>query len=588
MDRQHFGGLDTLLLLAVCALAAAPVAGQRPPAGRELDIVFTQLEAGPSSSAVGREPRARLVRRRPGGSVEVLSQGFFSARDPDVSFDGKRILFSGKRRPDEYWQVYEMGADGSGVRRITKEAMNCRNPIYQSTLYVITSDKPWRQISFVGSPPGQPANLYSAKLDGTAVRRITFNPYGDADPFLMPDGRMLFSGRQSHRLETGPRDRSALFGLNLDGTDYAVFSADEGAPWKRMPCVTSTRLAVFVESGKPQPGGAGTLAAVSLRRNLHSYRRLSKPSDGLYCSPSPLPGGQILVSRRPADGSGTYGIFRFDPATGKASPVYDDPRYHDIQAKLLAPRPMPDGRSSVVNEQDPNGILYCLNVYTTDFPDRRWMPPGSAKRLRVVEGLPRVGDGGNSEPPPPATRLLGEINVEPDGSFNVRVPANIPIQLQLVDQDGMALRTCSWIWVRNKEPRGCIGCHEDGELTPENRMVDALKKPSANLTLPPERRWRVTFEKNVRPIVENKCATAACHGGAGAPRLNQFNDFRRFTRATARTSPLIWRLFGRNTSRPWDREPAPASLDRMPPDGAEPLTDDERRLIIRWVDLGAE
>jgi len=156
MDRQHFGGLDTLLLLAVCALAAAPVAGQRPPAGRELDIVFTQLEAGPSSSAVGREPRARLVRRRPGGSVEVLSQGFFSARDPDVSFDGKRILFSGKRRPDEYWQVYEMGADGSGVRRITKEAMNCRNPIYQSTLYVITSDKPWRQISFVGSPPGQP------------------------------------------------------------------------------------------------------------------------------------------------------------------------------------------------------------------------------------------------------------------------------------------------------------------------------------------------------------------------------------------------------------------------------------------------
>jgi hypothetical protein len=24
----------------------------------------------------------------------------------------------------------------------------------------------------------------------------------------------------------------------------------------------------------------------------------------------------------------------------------------------------------------------------------------------------------------------------------------------------MALRSCSWIWAKNHEPRGCIGCHE--------------------------------------------------------------------------------------------------------------------------------
>ena len=38
---------------------------------------------------------------------------------------------------------------------------------------------------------------------------------------------------------------------------------------------------------------------------------------------------------------------------------------------------------------------------------------------------------------------------------------------RLLDADGMGLRSCTWIWVRNNEPRGCIGCHEDGELTPD-------------------------------------------------------------------------------------------------------------------------
>ena len=68
--------------------------------------------------------------------------------------------------------------------------------------------------------------------------------------------------------------------------------------------------------------------------------------------------------------------------------------------------------------------------------------------------------------------ILGEVPVEEDGSFNVEIPANTPIELQILDADGMALRSCGWIWAKNHEPRGCIGCHEDNELTPENRFVE--------------------------------------------------------------------------------------------------------------------
>ena len=56
----------------------------------------------------------------------------------------------------------------------------------------------------------------------------------------------------------------------------------------------------------------------------------------------------------------------------------------------------------------------------------------------------------------------------------------------------------------------------------------------------------------------------------------------------ARTSPLIWRVFGRNTSRPGDDSYRPGQiLPRCPPSGAEPLTDEERVTFVEWIDLGA-
>jgi hypothetical protein len=266
--------------------------------------------------------------------------------------------------------------------------------------------------------------------------------------------------------------------------------------------------------------------------------------------------------------------------------IYDDPRRHDIQAKSLSPRPEPDGRSSVVNEEDPTGILYGLNVYTTDLEQPDWLPPGSVKRLRVLEGLPERKPPASGSPPLPRPRMLGEIDVEQDGSFNIRVPANIPIRLQLLDEDGLALRTCEWIWVRNKESRGCIGCHEDGELTPENRVVEAVTKPSIPLTPPPESRRTVDFGRNVAPIVSDKCADSGCHADRGIRRSGR-QELAPYLARTARTSPLVWHLLGRDTSRPWD-EAAPGSPSQaISPECSASVAEQEKRTIIEWIDLGA-
>jgi hypothetical protein len=180
-------------------------------------------------------------------------------------------------------------------------------------------------------------------------------------------------------------------------------------------------------------------------------------------------------------------------------------------------------------------------------------------------------------------RFLGEVAVEEDGSFNIEVPANIPIELQLLDDNGMALRSCGWIWVRNRETRGCIGCHEDGERTPENRFVKALAGPSVALTLPPDKRRTVEFERDVRPIVSAKCATSTCH--ADGAIVEGIGDH--VHPGSARTSPLIWHIFGRDTSRSWDADRAGGVGATMPQSAAGSLTDDERATLVEWIDLGA-
>ena len=99
--------------------------------------------------------KARIILVSSGGDARVLTEGFASAVDPNVSFDGKRMLFAGKRRPEDQWNIFEMALDGSDARQITRDVGNCRSPVYQSTFYTIVSPEPWYQITFVSDAPGE-------------------------------------------------------------------------------------------------------------------------------------------------------------------------------------------------------------------------------------------------------------------------------------------------------------------------------------------------------------------------------------------------------------------------------------------------
>ncbi len=648
--------LVPLLTLDRASLGAPAGTADR---GSGTRLVVTQLPAGSAAERAAAEmppewgEGARLVLLAGGRLERILTAGFASAADPDVSFDGKRILFAGQRKAGDRWAIYEMNADGTGLRQVVASSDDLRQPVYLPTVYVIIADPtkgtaPREQIGYVRrfdaianeTGVGRASAIFSVETDGSTPWRLTHNLSADSDPVVLGDGRLVYSSWRRATLERGASGRVVLLGINADGSDPAVFSADEGGRVKSMPTATRDRLVVFVEPERQEWDGAGPLACVSLRRNLHSHRRITAVDAGLFHSPSALPDGQLVAARRPLDGHGTHAIVRVDPASGRVAPIFDDPAFHDMQPRALAPRSLPDGRSTSLKDPDdeahkageaarsqagegqpaagpattiPDGEIYGLDVYQNDLGHE--LPQGTIRRLRVIEGLPLARSHASSPGalPMASRRLIGEAAVEGDGSYHVYLPAEAPVQLQILDQDGLALATSSWLWVRYKGRQGCIGCHEDPERTPPTRFVDALRKPGARLLLPPERRRSVDFRSDIAPIVEARCS--ACHGEGKRVRLDGGLAARdasgRFSRAyatlldgletaaagpseavgrylhphRARTSPVVWHILGRNTARPWDGAAAEARATPMPAGAG--LDEDERRLIFEWIDTGA-
>lgn len=560
-------------------------------------LVATRLPAGPEHPWAADFEHAALVAIKPQGTVRPLVPDFAASCDPNLSHDGHRLVFAGKKRATDRWRIWEMDLEKGSPRPITPPDWDCRQPLYLSRLFTLDSPEPWATLLFVGAEPipaerggGLVRSLFNVKLDGTDRFRVTANPADDLDPFQAPDGRILYSSWcWDERGSSGAR----LFGVSLDGTNVELYGGEQGKRFQRMPCVTPGGWVVFVESDTDTPDGAGQLACLREARPHHSYRPLTTDAAWRWLTPTPWSAERILVSRRPARG-GAAVLTMFDLHTGQTTVVHRLDGFHLVQAQPIRERQRPDGCSTVADPARDSGILYGLNLYDADARLAPHLAQGSIRRLRVIEGLPSRGTQ-----PTPWRRLLGEAPVEPDGSFHLEVPADRPLQLQALDTNGLAVASCAWIWVRPRESRGCIGCHEDPERVPENRFVQAVRKPAAPVH-PPESERRVpAFREKVWPILQQSCAGARCHGGPDAEwrlgegpeaALHTYRQLReRYVQpGRARASRLTWHLLGGNTSYPWDPESTiEGPFKRMPPAKAEPLSPEARSILLEWIDLGA-
>ncbi len=223
--RRHRVGKIVRVATTLFALLASSFLGQAWAVDAGDAIVVTQLPlAGDAerqaTDTAGMLPatwgdRARIVLVTATGNVRSLTDGFHSAADPDISFDGKSMLFAARRAAGDDWNIFESNLDGTGLLQITRDAGNCRSPVYQGTLYTLNSTEPWRHIAFVSDLAGErneqgdavSTSVYSCNLDGSALRRLTMNPSSDVDPTVLPDGRLLFASWQRSTLDRGPGGR---------------------------------------------------------------------------------------------------------------------------------------------------------------------------------------------------------------------------------------------------------------------------------------------------------------------------------------------------------------------------------------------
>ena len=158
-------------------------------------------------------------------------------------------------------------------------------------------------------------------------------------------------------------------------------------------------------------------------------------------------------------------------------------------------------RASQVDMKQSFGRYYVQNVY--DGPGLNTLKPGTIRRLRVAALEYRAYHlGGNrssgiSGDTPMHTvvanrggtwdvkHVLGEVEVEEDGSAFFEVPANTPVYFQLLDEKGRMIQTMrSWSTLMPGETFSCLGCHEDkfqAGAADQNRRGTALSKPAQRL-----------------------------------------------------------------------------------------------------------
>lgn len=177
-----------------------------------------------------------------------FTQGRGDASDPEVSYDGKKIVFSmrcptsntatidGQPACTGRWNIWEYdmttgGLSGGSFRRLTNSTQDDDvDPAYlpAGRGFVFSSNRQTK--SRIDQALGRTYyaldeyerervfNLHTMKADGTDIQQISFNQSHDRNPVVRPNGDILFS-RWEH---LGDRNRFAIFRTKPDGTDMFV------------------------------------------------------------------------------------------------------------------------------------------------------------------------------------------------------------------------------------------------------------------------------------------------------------------------------------------------------------------------------
>ncbi|MBA4150523.1 MAG: PD40 domain-containing protein [Verrucomicrobia bacterium] len=470
-------------------------------------------------------------------SKETLGTGVY--RDPELSWDAKKLLFAFKGEAEGSTSIYEIGIDGTGLRRLTNPEIACTkeppvraygggrhdiSPCYLPDGRIVFTST--RQAGRVPCFNSEVDTLHVMDANGENVRPISVNNVNEFDPVVMPDGRVLY-GRWEYV------DKTALYMQSLwtvfpDGSNETAFFGNNMAKptafLHARPVPNSHLIAASLTPHNGQAVGAIAMIDPHLGKNnlgaIFNFtpEHPTEMDQGLMrgpCDPWPLSENKVLISN---NGKTEHSVLEIITRDGRRELLHSEPAIGCFAPMLVKPRPVPPTLSSHVEPGKP-ARFFVQDVYRgLDGVER-----GEITRLRVIEetarisGIPPGGRWWNQafllswQGAYTVKNFLGVVPVQEDGSAYFDAPPGRALYFQALDREGKMVQSMrTFIQATPGTTRSCVGCHEYKDASPSATISLAhLQKP----TKPEPETWGngfIDYPTMIQPIWNKNCVS--CHG----------------------------------------------------------------------------
>jgi len=527
---------------------------------------------------------------KPGGGVFVLEAPGESMRTrqlaagalpegsyqhPEVSFDGRRVLFAYCRAEtappdretclDRFYHLYEAAADGSNLRQLTDGACDDFAPRYLPNGQIVFISTRRGGFHRCGRGPCPTYTLALANGDGSEARPISYHETHEWDPAVLNDGRVIYT--RWDYVDRHAVHYEHLWTVRPDGADVRAFYGNNtlnpvgvwearAVPGSRGVMATAaahhamtagsiilldvdrgidglapiTRLTpdvLFPESEEPVSNGQKgwwhapigvpkppAIPVETARWPGHCYRTPFPLSETYFLAAYSF---DSLIGEPRWNRANLFGLYLVD-AFGNKELLYRDLNIASLWPMPLRAREKPPALASTLEATgEREGVFFLQDVYASS----PTLPRGTIKRLRVVQVVPKstphindptVGLANGS----PGKQVLGTVPVEADGSAYFRAPASVPLSLQALDARGQAVQMMrSVTYLQPGEKASCVGCHEArSEAAPGGPVARALERAPSRIETGPEGSRPLSYPRLVQPVLDRRCVS--CHG-AKAP-----------------------------------------------------------------------
>lgn len=469
--------------------------------------------------------------------------------DLEPHFSGEKLMYSSIGTSGR-WHLFELDLKTGTTHQLTPEAYEefdsfdgCYAP---DGRYIFCSTA-----TFLGLPCTDGGNkmcgMFSYDPKSGISRQLTFDQDSNWGPVMMENGQVLYQRWEYADL---PHSNSRMmFTMNPDGTSQmAYYGSNSYFP-----------TALF--GARPIPNGNGKFIGV-----VSGHHSVSRSGMLMLFDP--------LLGRKEADGV----VTEIPHRERKVEPVVRDRQPDGIWPQFLTPYPLNDKYFLVSMKATPNSLwgIYLVDVFNNMtlisemedaalleptiiekvktpavIPDRvdlksdsgtvfiqdlyfggglKGIPRGEVKKLRIgTYDFSPLRQGGllgtiGLDGPWDVKRIIGEVDVEADGSVMFKIPANTAIFIHPLDKDGKALQVMrSWFTAMPGETLSCIGCHEDRNAIVQPKLSAASRKsPQAIKPFQGMGTRGFSFDGEVQPILDRACV--ACHNGSKSNRPNFKGD----------------------------------------------------------------